>query len=87
MIPAKQSQPKPKASQDLLRHTVGSCLSSVRRTTALREEVVDRVTLALGAWTDSAPVESPAVYMNVHQPTRQGILILFKAKNVLLLGQ
>ena len=65
---------------------MGSCLSSVRRTTALREEVVDRVTLALGVWTDSAPVESP-VYMNVHQPTRQGILILFKAKNMLLLGQ
>ena len=51
---------------------MGSCLSSVRRTTALREEVVDRVTLALGAWTDSAPVESP-VSMNVHQPTRQGM--------------
>ena len=73
MIPAKQSQPEPKASQDLLRHTVGSCLSSVRRTTALREEAVDPVTsVASGVLTDLAQVESP-VSTNVHQPILQGM--------------
>ena len=51
---------------------MGSCLSSVRRTTALREEVVGPVTsVALGVLTDLARVESP-VFMNVPQPTPQG---------------
>ena len=52
---------------------MGSCLSSVRRTTALREEAVDPVTsVASGVLTDLAQVESP-VSTNVHQPTLQGM--------------